>query len=163
MRWSIELWARFVWYAIGSLLNLRSPRTVVDSEFLAKALFSGHVKKDGVTLKPNAFLINAKSEYGISVHRWSLAPSRLFNALGVASALRRGHGTKFYGFAQLLAGSLSAVVLDDGWRMKAIGVPTRRDPFHADIPLPPDREKDYYLFVATELLEKVKPKTIAPT
>jgi len=153
---SIELWLRFVVLAVQRLVRLRSPLTIYDGDVLARALFSGHVKKNGRTLRPNAFLINTKSEFGISVHRWSLAPSRLFTALGLAAARRRG--INFKGFAEFDAKSLAKAVLED-WQLQAVGAPMVQDAFHADILLPRDREEDFYLLVASEFVERIKPTT----
>lgn len=151
---SIELWLRFIAYALTTLTRFGWPLTVRGSDLLARELYSGHVKKSGA-LKPNAFLINAKSEFGISVNRWSLAPERLFVQLGLASARRRK--VNFKGFAEFRAASLETVALDDSWQLRAVGAPTFQNAFHADIPLPPDKDEDYYLFVATELVDKAKP------
>lgn len=146
---SIELWFRFVFYALKSIGFFRSPLLVRTDEVLNRALFSGHLKNDGITLRPNAFLINWKSEHGLSVDRASLAPIRSFRALAEASAKRRK--VNFYGFAQFAAESLSTIKLEDSWKLRARGVPTVLNPFHSDIEYPQERGKDYYLFIATEL------------
>ena len=154
MRSSIELWLRFLWFALRALISFRSPLAIDENDVLAKALFSGHTKKSGA-LKVNAFLINDKSEYGISVHRWSLAPARLFLSLGLEAA--RWRGTNFKGFAEFNASVLSSIVPDDGWKLVAKGVPTLGDAFHADILLPRDKGEDYYLFIASEFVRKATP------
>jgi hypothetical protein len=154
LRSSIELWVRFLWFAIQRLFVFRSPLVIADSDELARALFSGHVKKSGA-LRPNAFLINTKSEYGISVHRWTLAPVRFFRSLAMAAAMRRK--VNFKGFAKFEAGILSSISPSEGATLKAYGVPTLDDPFHADIPLARDEGEDYYLLIATELSRKAQP------
>lgn len=135
------------------LLGGRSPSTIPGQEALGRALFSGHVKikASGAKLFPNAFLINSKSESGISVNRTSLAPIHLFGMLGAKSAKQRN--VNFYGFAEFNAGVLSAITLDDGYELLAEGASTLSNPFHADIALPADRGKDYYVFIATELVK----------
>jgi len=144
---SIELGARFVGFAAAELARLRSPLRVEDSERLGRELFSGHLK--GKRLKVNAFLINEKSESGLSLDRLSLAPRRLFSAVGRAAAARRS--VKFKGFATLDCAKLRSVEMDDGIRLDAVGDPTLENAFHADVALLPDKGDDYYLLVATEL------------
>lgn len=148
----IELWLKFLLYGLRSLFSLRSPLTVLGEERLHRALFSGHVKNDGITLNPNAFLINHKSEHGISVNRASLAPLRLFRKLAEISATARR--VNFKGFAEFQATALNSIKLQDSWRLGARGAPTSENPFHADIALPEKKEKDYYLLIAIELISK---------
>ncbi len=159
---SFELWLRFIAYVFKALARLQSPLTIRDGDLLAKELFSGHVKKSG-GLTPSAFLINGKSAFGISTDRWSKAPERLFVALGLASATRRKDGSKFKGFARFDTASLKSIKLEDSWQMRALGVPTLRNPFHADIPLPVDKGDDYYLYVATELVARATPIPYTPS
>lgn len=157
---SIELWFRYLAFVIRCLSHGTSPFTIFGKEALGRALFSGHVKikASGAKLFPNAFLINSKSESGISVSRISLAPIRLFGLLGAKAAGRRS--IKFYGFAEFNAEALSGITLDDGYKLLVEGAPTLENPFHADIPLPADRGKDYYVFVATEFIKCARFKSV---
>jgi hypothetical protein len=140
-------------------MHLVSPFKIPEFERLGRALFSGHVKirATGPKIFLNAFMINPKSENGISVSRISRAPLRLFSALGQKSAAERsakqGRVDNFYGFAAFDGGSPSRVELEDGFKLLPKGVPNSSNPFHADIRLPPDRKRDYYVFIATELVK----------
>jgi hypothetical protein len=138
---------------------LRHPLKVDNTEVLARQLFSSYVKKNG-QLTPTAFIASEKSGYGISVHRWSLAPERLFKQLGFAAAARGRGGQRFKGFATFPAASLATIKKDEFSSLKAIGVPTARDPFHADIPVSREAEDSYYLEIASEILEKAKPHVL---
>jgi len=137
----------------------RGPLHIQERDVLARELCSGHVKNSG-RLEVNAFIASAKSSFGISLHRWCKAPERLFKSLGLAAAKRRRGGQKFKGFARFDADALKLINIDASPQLRVVGVPTIRNPFHADIPLPPDREVDYYLLVATEIIAKAKPKTL---
>jgi len=150
---SIELGVRFVGFAAAELARLRSPLNVKNNETLGRELFSGHLK--GKRLRVNAFLINEISESGISLDRLSLAPRRLFSAVGREAAAKRS--VNFKGFAEFDCASLRAIELDDGTRLDAVGDPTFENAFHADVALMPDRGDDYYLFVATELKDISQP------
>lgn len=147
---SFNLWLRFFFYGLISLAKIRWPLTIRNSEILARELFSGHVKKNGVTLKVNAFKINRKSENGISLDRISLAPLKCFASLALASAKRRG--VKFKGFAKIEPSAIARIHFENDDPLSAIGNPSKINPFHANVSLPPDREDDYYLFIATEFL-----------
>lgn len=155
---SIELWFRYLAFLLRCALHLQSPLKIPELELLGRALFSGHVKikTSGAKIFPNAFLINLKSESGISVNRISLAPLRLFRAIGQKSAqarsLKQRRVDNFYGFAEFEGGVPSKIKLEDGFALLPIGVPSIVNPYHADIPLPPDRKKDYYLLIATEMV-----------
>ena len=153
---SIELWLRYLAFLLKCAARLVSPVKISELEPLGRALFSGHVKikTSGPKISPNAFMINSKSESGISVNRTSHAPLRLFSILGQKSAAKRS--VNFYGFASFSGGSPSRVKLEDGFKLSPRGVPTILNPVHADISLPPDRKKDYYMFIATEMVKYCK-------
>jgi hypothetical protein len=148
---SIELWIRFLLFGLISIIHFRSPLTIQRSEKLGRELFSGHVKNDGITLRPNAFKINRKSENSISLDRISLSPIRLFTSLALTVAKRRR--VNFKGFAEIDPDAFTRVRLEGDIVLSVKGDPTRSNPFHANVPLPPDRDDDFYLFVATELLQ----------
>lgn len=101
-------------------------------------------------------MLNRRSENGISINRISLAPLLLFSKLAEKSAAKRSgreeRAVNFYGFAAFDGGAPSKIKLEDGVALLPKGVPTGLNPFHADIRLPPDRKKDYYLFIATEMV-----------
>jgi len=156
---SIELWLRFLAYSIKTLWVRRSPLAVLDEEVLARQLYSGHVRKNG-RLNPSAFIASARNGFGLSVDRWCKAPERLFLANALLAARRRQGGQKFKGFARFDAASLKSIELGDSLHPRAIGAPTLRNPFHADIPLPPDKEEDYYLLIATEFINKANPQAV---
>ena len=111
-------------------------------------------------LQPVAFQGSVKNSFGISVSRWSNSRKRAFTALALASAKRRGPTIGFKGFAILSNQALKQVRIPDTPALMANAEPTRPNPFHANIPLLRDREKSYYLLVATEIIEKVAPVVI---
>ncbi|MBF8254724.1 MAG: hypothetical protein HW373_1419 [Deltaproteobacteria bacterium] len=162
MKCSIELWLLYLPFVFKCVIRLVSPSRIFELERLGRALFSGHVKKTltDPRILPNAFMVNRKSESGISTNRISLAPLRLFSELGDMSAAeksaRQGRVDNFYGFAAFDGGVPQRIKLEDGFALLPKGIPTRSNPFHADIRLPPDRKKDYYLFIATELVRYSK-------
>ena len=131
--------------------------TIRDGDVLARQLFSGHVRPNG-KIELSAFIASASNGFGISLDRWSKAPERLFKALGMKAAKRRSQN--FKGFALFDALGLKSIHVKDESEIRALGVPTRRNPFHADIQLPPDREKSFYLLVATGLRDKTKPQAL---
>ncbi len=147
----IELWIRFLLFGLISIIRFRSPLAILNSEKLGRELFSGHVKNDGITLRPNAFKINRKSENSISLDRISLAPLRLFTSLALAAAKRRK--VNFKGFAEIAPDAFTRVQLEGNTVLSVKGDPTKSNPFHANVPLPPDRDDDFYLLIATELLQ----------
>ena len=155
---SIELWLRFASYSIGVLFRGRWPLTVRDGEILARQLFSGHVRSNG-RIKVNAFLATRSNGFAISLDRWSKAPERLFKTLGEKAAITR-RPQSFKGFAVFDAARLKSIYIKDLQQIRALGAPTKRNPFHADIPLPPDQDGSFYLLVATELRDKTNLKPV---
>jgi hypothetical protein len=151
---SFELWLRFVYYCARTIARVRSPFAIAPTEILGRELFSGHVNNAGNVLKPNAFLINHKSEFGISLDRMSLAPRHLFAALGEKAAARRN--VRFKGFCTIEPDAISKVQHDGTSVLRVRGEPTCPNPCHANVPLPRDRDKDFYLLMATELLRYAK-------
>lgn len=109
-------------------------------------------------IEVGAFVASASNRFGISLDRWSQAPERLFKTLAQKVAKKRSQN--FKGFALFDAANLQSVRVKDLQEIRAVGVPTKRNPFHADILLPTDREKSFYLLVATELRDKTKPKAL---
>jgi len=122
---------------------------------LARELYSGHVRRNG-KIEVNAFLASARNQFGISVNRWSKAPERLFKTLGFDAASRRKN-QNFKGFGCFQTQALAQILVDGSLPVRVIGAPTRRNPLHGDIPLPPARAEDYYLLIATEFIRKTKP------
>lgn len=155
---SIELWLRFIWYSIHTLCVGKSPLTIGDGDILARQLFSGHVRPSG-KVEVSAFIASASNGFGISLDRWSKAPERLFKALAIAAATARRSQT-FKGFALFDAASLKSIHITGEPSIRASAVPTKKNPFHADIQLALHRDKSFYLFVATELRNKTKPQAI---
>lgn len=154
---SIELWLRFVWHARSLLIERRSPFTILDKDILGRQLFSGHVRPNG-KIEVNAFVGVASNGFAISLDRWSKAPERLFKTLAHQAARRRSQSLK--GFALFEAASLRSIRVKELPQICAVGAPTRRNPLHAEIFLPPDRERSFYLQVAAELRDKTKAKAL---
>jgi len=154
---SIDLWFRFAYYSIWALGRGQWPLTIRDGDILGRQLFSGHVRPNG-KIEVSAFVASASNAFSISLDRWSKAPERLFKTLAVGAA--RARRQNFKGFALFDAGDLKLVCIRNEPPIQALGVPTKRNPFHADIRLPPDRDRSFYLLVATELRAKTKPKPL---
>lgn len=154
---SIELWLRFAYYSIWALCRGQWPLTIRDGDVLGRQLFSGHVRPNG-KIEVNAFVASVSSAFGISLDRWSKAPEHLFKrlALEAAKASRRN----FKGFALFDATRLKSVRIKNEPDIRARGVPTKRNPFHGDIKLPSNRDRSFYLLVATELRDKTMPKAL---
>jgi hypothetical protein len=123
-------------------------------DVLARELFSNHLKPSG-KLELNAFLVSERNDYGISLNRWCKVPRRLYESL----ALQRRRGPlKFKGFALFRATDLELVSTLDSDHLRAYGEPVRENPFHANVPVQRSREKSYYMQIASEMINKVKPK-----
>jgi hypothetical protein len=155
---SIELWFRFAYYTFAALCRGGSPLTIRDRDILARQLFSGSVKQSG-KIEVGAFIASASSGFGISLDRWSKAPERLFKALGREAGKKR-RPQNFKGFALFDAADLKSVHVKNEQSIYAVGVPTKGNPFHANISLPPDRGKSFYMLVAIEILNKTKPQAL---
>lgn len=156
---SCKLWVLFLQHSSSALAGLRSPMSVNDREVMGRELFSGHLdNKKKRRLKPNVFM--PKDKKGISVNRLSLAPRDLFLALArrhLYKRRRRATATNFYGFAEISAGDIrNASIGGSDNRCEVQGTVTAANPFHADIRLPPDTEKDARLEVARQLLEAAR-------
>src|SRR5258708_37347057 len=143
-------WVRFLGFAVKQLLLLRWPLSIANRETLGRALFRGHTKWNKKDLQVNACLINAQSEWEISLSRLFLAPRMLFVRVFLAGARRRE--IHFYGFGEIQAGDVRKLRIDSDPYPNVHAAPTWQNPFHAGIPLPPDREKDYYMEVARQML-----------
>lgn len=126
------------------------------TDTLARELYGSHVNASG-RIFAGAFRASPKNNFGLSVNRWCKAPAKLFNALGLEAAKRRSGS--FKGFALFHVSDLEKAKLEN-IKLIAMGKPTWHNPFHADIPVPPDREDDFYLLVQSEFIEHVKPKFV---
>lgn len=109
-------------------------------------------------LEVGAFVASASNRFGISLDRWSKAPERLFKGLAQRAAKNRSQ--TFKGFALFDAVTLKSIRVKDLQEIRAVAVPTKRNPLHANISLPPDREKSFYLLVVAELRDKTKAKPL---
>ncbi len=147
MHW-LDLWLRFAAFIVGRVLLGRYPLTVIFEENLGrelntKSLFAATTGR----VRPNAF-IPPKDSKDISVTRLSI----ILRALAIEIANRRAATLKssqsFYGFAVLGATD----VRDVGAQVK--GTPHMRNPFHADIMLPPDSERDKVREIAALLAKR---------
>ena len=152
LRCSIELWLHFIAYSIREIARRRSPLSIQASDTVARELFNNHIKSNG-KLELNAFLVSERSGYGISLHRWSKARRRLFVCLGLS---RNRPPLKFRGFALFEANALSQVRTTP---LRVAAAPTAQNPFHANIGMPPGREKSYYMLIASEFVKQIKPRT----
>lgn len=86
----------------------------------------------------------------MSVNRFSLFSAPFFEKLGIQHGNNRSQTYK--GAAHLLAGNIRNIRADD-WAADVLGTPKLRNPFHADIPLPPDKGKDYDMEIQIRLAE----------
>jgi hypothetical protein len=151
---SLELWVRFLAYTAICWWHRRSPLAIEPSDTMARELFSNHVRANG-RLETGAFLASASNGYGISLSRWTKAPRRLFIALGTS----KQRGTfAFVGFALFAASDLAKVVAATP-PLSVHASRTTPNPFHADINVGAGREKSYYLLVAKQIRDMVKPQT----
>jgi len=116
------------------------------------------VRRNG-RIEVSAFIATRSNGFGISLDRWSKAPERLFKLLGEKAAVTR-HPHNFKGFAVFDATRLKSICIEDLQQIRALCAPTKRNPFHADILLPSDRDPSFYLLVATELRDKLSPQPI---
>jgi hypothetical protein len=130
---------------------------ICDGDVIARQLFSGHVKPSG-KIEVTAFVASASNGYGISLDRWSKAPERLFKTLAQKAAKRRTQN--FKGFALFDAATLKSVRVKDLGEIRATSALTKRNPFHADILIPPNRDRSFYLQVAAEIREKAKARPL---
>jgi len=138
-------------------MRIRRPCYVDDSETLGRELFNGHLNKSKTALTPAAFL--QKGGRHLSCSRLSLAARILFLTLAgqhMNKRRKRVASTRFYGFAEITAANVRALCVDGLSCAHPIGVPTIENPFHSDIRLPPDMQKDFFLDVATKLRNKAK-------
>ena len=148
-----KIWSLFLSFSINCLLRFNSPLLVKDYEVLGRAAFSNYVTKDNRSLKINAFKVNLKKIEPISLDRLSLAARSLFITLSAKAARRRS--INFYGYGEIGADTLRKIKIDNN-HLDVIGVPMIENPFHAEIPLPPDKDEDYYMEVALELKDGAK-------
>lgn len=146
-----KIWIRFLGFSFKRLFNFQSPLLVDDDETLGRAAYSGHVNKHGV-LKINIYKVN-KNKDPISCDRLTLAPRKFFIALSTADAKRRD--VTFYGFAEIIAKTLRNIRVDEH-KLDAKGTLTRHNPFHAEVPLPTDKNEDYYMEIALRLKDYSK-------
>ncbi|MBX3650284.1 MAG: hypothetical protein KF771_02770 [Burkholderiales bacterium] len=120
-----------------------------NSEGIAREIFSSRCYRADGRVVPNAFGFNRAKDNAFSVNRISLAPEAFFQYLGLKHAKRRK--LTFHGSAQLTAQNIRSVVMDDLWGANVLGSPTKENPFHADIPYPPDHGRDYDMAVQIQL------------
>jgi hypothetical protein len=144
-------WIHFVGFSLRRIVRLNSPLCVFSDELLGRAIFSGHISKKTKKLLLNAFEINQKAEFEISLSRLDLAPRLFFDRISAANARKRR--ISFYGFGEFRAESVRKISIDADKHLNVCGAPTIVNPFHAVVPLIKDREKDYYMAVAKELLD----------
>lgn len=160
MRCSIELWFHFALNCFRELIRGTSPLRIFRDDILSRELYSGHVTPGG-KLNVTAFTASPKNGFGLSVNRCDKAPHRLFVELGLASAQRRStpdRKASFKGFAHLAAGDLLKIDSKE-FTLVAKAELTRTNPFHANIAVPQDKDKSFYLLVASEILDRVQPVT----
>jgi len=146
-----DIWWGFLRFSIGQLFTLSWPLRIADQDILIRGLFSGHVKKSDGSLRLNAFLLNHHKEKALSVSRLIRPYHEFFASLFLKDAARRN--VHFYGVAQLAASCVRAVEMDGARCLKVNAAPTASNPFHANIYLPPDKNKDYYYDIARRLVE----------
>ena len=125
---------------------------------LYRTLFSGNYDPNkGIRLK--AFILKDPSK-GISVNRLTYAPKKHIDYLSKTEAQHRTDEArkkgntgeiKFYGYAAIEAQGISGIKLNGTKSLGTKATPKFKNPFHADITLPVDDGKDFYLDIADKL------------
>ena len=152
MLFTFRAWARYVAFSIRTLLIRRHlPSHVTDDEEIAREIFSSSCCKADGSVRPNAFGFNRANDSTFSVNRVSLAPHAFFQYLGLKHAKRRR--LTYHGAAHITAENIRRVVMEDRWGVNVLGSLTKENPFHADIPYPPDNGKDYDMVVSRKLAQ----------
>lgn len=143
-------WARYFRFSIRTIIiHRRYPGYVANDEDIAREIFSSQCYRADGSLKLNAFSFDRKRARALSVNRVSLAPQTFFDRLALKHARRRN--LTYYGSAHLTARKIRGIVMDNSWIAEVVGSAKIENPFHADIPLPPDHGKDYDMAVRAAL------------
>lgn len=130
---------------------------------LFRNVYSGSHKKGKLTA---GLFTRKQSQKALSVSRASFGSREDFVTLGRVDALLRaqksGNDIKFYGFAKLRAGKIASIRLKDQSidRLLVLGKPTKINPLHANIELPPYKSKDLDLMIIDALLNLAEPDLI---
>lgn len=155
---SFKLWQYFFGLIFKRLKHYRSPSNVDSNEDLGRALFSGNYNHKRGIIKASAFLQKPNHGRGLSVNRVSCAPISLFTSLSnldaAARSIRSGNEITFYGFATLNAESVRKIKdQTSNTSLLVSGSPTIKNPLHAEIILPPYKDKSDDLYFADQLLK----------
>lgn len=140
----IKLWRSFFKFSLKRIRLLKNPLCVYDGELIGREIFSSRAKKGG---KPRmlAFL-PADLKDGISVNRLGGAPIALLHELGRTHATNR-KPLRYYGMATVPAKRVRERYKDVKSDI------TLHNPFHANIWLPTDTDKDYAMLCAHYIYE----------
>ena|SRR3989344_6117689 len=150
MLFTFKAWAGYVVFSIRTLLLRRHlPGHVRGDEDIAREIFSSNCFKADGSVRPNAFGFNRANDSAVSVNRATLASHSFLQYLGLKHAKRRNK--TYYGAAHITAQNIRSVVMDDFWVANVLGSLTKENPFHADIPYPPDHGRDYDLELRVRL------------
>jgi hypothetical protein len=154
-------WGRYLLFSIRTIIiHRRWPGYVVDDEGIAREIFSSHCYKADGSVRPIAFSFNRKKPSALSVNRASLASQVFLKCLALKHA--KGRKQTYYGSAHSSARNIRNVVMGDTWAANVIGSINPQNPFHADIPLPPDNGKDFDMDVQRKLATSAIFRPVGP-
>ena len=134
--------------SFNRIRRLKSFLTICDEEMIGREIFSSRQVKPG---KPriNAYL-SRSLEDGISVSRLEGAPVYLFHNLGRLHGKNRNQ--KYYGMATVPAKKIRRKANNVKYKEVRPDI-TLENPFHANIWLPADVDKDYAILCAHNLCD----------
>lgn len=162
LKCSSKLWLHFFLFSVKRLLLLRWPLHVRDEETIGRAIFSSkQIAHASGTVKINAFLPK-RGDDGISTDRLGCAPRRLIENRASFDGKRRKTPATFYGYAELRAEQVRAIVIDQRAQVEVIATPTLSNPVHGEVTLRDDGD-DFRMAVADALIRASRFATRQPS
>lgn len=139
-------WLSFLPFAIGRIIQIKSPLWVSDDEVLAREIWYSKQFKKSTNRVNRSLFEPPKNSRKVSTTRSSYISRQLLRHIIRRHEVRRKKDC--YGVAKIRALHVRGILSD------VKGTPDFSNPFHADIVLPPDEGKDFVMEITVTLAEK---------